>query len=359
MAGPVSICCCDARCDVKILTASATRMGHPVLYTLSGGNGSLYHRTKTIDYTDLDYDYHLEISLVDDKTGKLSWLETSSLPGGSTLAQNRTRAITQINTHFAAWRTTASGTYTNITWSRTLNGVDIIGASYVDSSGPFETWSVVMDDIYTDTDLLELLDDLRRYQNAGSGIGIAGAAENSITTIRWNETDTRGYLAFVIPDATTLTGLDALDDPEIVLSVIDAESYWNAAGTWWQHLGGGMTNGEVDGEDDPFSVFDCVFEGDETMPAIGVSNDGLFNQQTMGVIRFYTNDPVCGEAEMEDNAGPADPFCVMTVGGGGVADWYSPDPISVSTKDFIRPTGNVAFTSPGTMGSDCPCTTAP
>ncbi len=79
----------------------------------------------------------------------------------------------------------------------------------------------------------------------------------------------------------------------------------------------------------------------------------------MGVIRFYTNDPVCGEAEMEDNAGPADPFCVMTVGGGGVADWYSPDPISVSTKDFIRPTGNVAFTSPGTMGSDCPCTTAP
>jgi hypothetical protein len=59
---------------------------------------------------------------------------------------------------------------------------------------------------------------------------------------------------------------------------------------------------------------------------------------------------------MEDNGGAEADVCYLAVSSGGVADWSSPDPISVSTQDFIRATGSHSFTSPGELtGSACPC----
>jgi hypothetical protein len=346
--------CCCSNCAVKILTARADRIGHKVLYVTSGSTGSsLTYRVKSIDYTEDGYDYHSTVTIIEDKTGKLTIDETSSLPGGSTLDDNRSRAWSAINFLFDSNKTNASGTYGTVTWNRGLDGVDVISASYSDSSGTHIVWSIGMSDEYTDAQFIAMVDDLRRnYDAGGGGTGIASADEITQTILDWNQVDdiTMGLLnAYPFPDPSTYSSMTSLADPAVVISHFTPAEHVASHGSWWQHYG------------DPYDTgYTCIYYEDTTMPNIAVVESGNLNTLQLGVVRFNTPHNVCGSAEMLDNGSSTDPMCVEANSIGGFADWYSPDPIPVDHHTLTYPTGYVTFSSPSELtGSDCPCTSAP
>lgn len=404
--------CCEcggvANCEVRILNASKNRNGFPVLYitaAVTGGvkRSKLRYFTKTMDYTSVDHinsvnnrDYYAEISIVERLNGKVAYSESSS----GSVASIRAGAVATINTIFNDNKDLGNGTHftssvlgifttettdtVNFTYEIT-EGVDIVTAEierhvvvyYTSDPGDITedytiTFTVALDDEYDDTTFKADVDDLLTAQNTGLGVGLNGVADRTLCAIAWNENGINyaignGTTGASDPtkcaiDPTSLSGYTTTPGPSIVADHYTPLELFTIYGIdFWQHPGGGSSNGEPDGES--YTVYNCEFEEDATMPRFLVAAvEADWSRESCHRIRFNVAGDVCCTYSRIDNAGTTDAVCIVATSSGGHADFYEPHPDTISNSN-IRRIDHASwweFTSPGALtAGGCPCTGAP
>lgn len=400
MSGKFSNCCCTppGNCLASQLSVSKKRLGFECLYDQAWSG---WNKLRFLSY-DLSYDfvrtgaspssqsYAGSVAITDTKTGELTYSDSGS----------RSAAITAINTMFGECKDYTSGSthstsgYTivgggiNYHWSRDItptftyhadDATSIIAATIVLNysqtyDSPFgaldfaQTTTIVISvaDDYDDTTLLAEVEDLLANYNTGTANGVLGLPDNALVVLAWNEAySTLGYSAGdgnVAIDLTTLSGYTSLTPTLSTSTYDDPAAYFGGAGAWWQHAGGGTSNGEHNPPDPDlpeFSVYHCTFEDDSSMPVLSLASRDM-SRVWKSAYRFGVTTPVCGQWPTRNTAlVDGTDLCVISTTTSGYEVLYTPD-YDVTSVRMVTYALPPSFTAPGYLtAGDCPCSNAP
>jgi hypothetical protein len=396
-----------------MIQAQKARLGFTPLYDSSAGSNKRRFFNYTLDFNitnsyapaaSVQRDYHAEVNIIERRTGKLTTDESSDPGNSTTLSQNRSYAIAIIHgvtgyrspngliqeVRFNTYKDAANGTTynsgvvsfggTDYPWNDefTINftkiGTAIVRAeitytiNYTHNEGVAKTetlyWCIEVDTEYTDAMLLDDLDEL--LATDGGITNHTTVPDNALAVATFDEAYTVLTLTptAVALDIGTLSSYTGLADPvaEISLLFDDPAAYYGVTSQWWQHAGGSQSNGE-DELDPPapgFSIYDCVFVNDGSMPTVGGNTNTNWTAAIAEEFRFNVGHQVCAKFTVTNTStsGTTD-VCVLSTGSGVYRYVKAPDESTVDDYHCNRRTAR-AFTSPGYFtGGTCPCSTAP
>lgn len=370
---------CDEtfNCHAGHVQAVKDRLGFYVLYKPGTGISAVRYLSYSMAMTHTDaqtpandWDYSLDLEIIERRTGKMTVDEPDST--------NRAAAISFINSTFAyydslgdgSYETTVVGvTHTTVTTDEvdfTYLGSYIVGASitrtavstpnpgfeFLGSNTVVDDWSVTLGTSYSDTMINEELDELLT-----EGLPAPDGVSGSYCLAEYNSAYGTIYPGPAL-DASSFSGYTALSDPAITITVYsDANAYWNITGQWWQHTGGGYSNGETFPTDDPWTFYDCTFTDEDSMQTPSLANADL-STVTRSFYWFNVLHRVCASFSSIDDtgAGLAD-SCVLSQKISKQQVVYSPHSETLSNTATRRFNPDASFTCPGALtdGTDCPC----
>jgi hypothetical protein len=406
--------CCDCasgNCQASLLQAQKARLGFTPLYDSVANNKRRFFNY-TLDFSIINSwapavgvqrDYHATVNITERRTGELTTSESSDPGNSTTLSANRSYAISVIHgvtgyrspngllqaVNFHVNRDAANGTTyssgvvnfggTDYPWDDALTinftkiGTAIVRAeityviNYTHNEGIAKTetlnWVIEVDTEYTDA---MLLDDLEELLAADGGItNHTTVPDNTLAVVKFDEAYTVIGLSStaVALDITTLSSYTGLPDPDPEFTLFsDPGAYYGVTSQWWQHAGGSQSNGEdeFDPPAEGFSIYNCVFVNDGSMPALTGATNSNWTTAIAEEFRFNVGHQVCANFTVTNTStsGTTD-VCVLSTGTGVYRYIKAPDESSVGDYNCNRRSART-FTSPGYLtAGDCPCTNAP